>query len=74
MQLKLGLGMSAGILAIGVATAAQAQDAPLTSNPAGAPAQASEADASALGDIVVTAGANLLKEGQRVRLSGTEAR
>ena len=55
MQLKLGLGMSAGILAIGVATAAQAQDAPLTSNPAGAPAQASEADASALGDIVVTA-------------------
>jgi RND family efflux transporter MFP subunit len=38
------------------------------------PATAIVGKGLALGDIVVTAGANLLKEGQRVRLSGTEAR
>ncbi len=38
------------------------------------PATALVGKGLALGDIVVTAGANLLKEGQRVRLSGTEAR
>jgi RND family efflux transporter MFP subunit len=38
------------------------------------PATAIVAKGLAIGDIVVTAGANLLKEGQRVRLSGTEAR
>lgn len=38
------------------------------------PATALVAKGLALGDVVVTAGANLLKEGQRVRLSGTEAR
>lgn len=38
------------------------------------PATAIVGKGLAIGDIVVTAGANLLKEGQRVRLSGTEAR
>jgi RND family efflux transporter MFP subunit len=38
------------------------------------PATALVGKGLALGDIVVTAGANLLQEGQRVRLSGTEAR
>jgi len=38
------------------------------------PATALVGKGLALGDIVVTAGANLLKEGQRVRLSGTESR
>ncbi|HEY5795833.1 MAG TPA: efflux RND transporter periplasmic adaptor subunit [Bosea sp. (in: a-proteobacteria)] len=38
------------------------------------PATAIVGKGLALGDIVVTAGANLLKEGQRVRLSGAEAR
>lgn len=38
------------------------------------PATALVGKGLALGDIVVTAGANLLQEGQRVRLSGAEAR
>ncbi len=38
------------------------------------PATAIVGKGLAIGDIVVTACANLLKEGQRVRLSGTEAR
>ena len=38
------------------------------------PATALVGKGLALGDIVVTAGANLLKEGQGVRLSGTETR
>lgn len=38
------------------------------------PATALVGKGLALGDVIVTAGANLLKEGQRVRLSGTEAR
>ena len=38
------------------------------------PATAVVGKGLALGDIVVTAGANLLKEGQRVRLSGAETR
>jgi len=38
------------------------------------PATALVGKGLALGDIVVTAGANLLQEGQRVRLSGTESR
>lgn len=40
----------------------------------GDPATALVGKGLASGDIVVTAGANLLKEGQRVRLSGMEAR
>lgn len=38
------------------------------------PATAIVGKGLAAGDIIVTAGANLLKEGQRVRLSGAEAR
>ncbi|MFN3672915.1 MAG: efflux RND transporter periplasmic adaptor subunit [Bosea sp. (in: a-proteobacteria)] len=38
------------------------------------PATATVGRGLAMGDVIVTAGANLLREGQRVRLSGVEAR